>query len=159
MHKAFRALLLGCVVLAGCWDKVPGDVGGPVDEIFDGDTLRIGGYTIRLYGIDAPEYNQACLDKNDMKYPCGWISQRYLKLLVGDDHISCQIFDRDKWNRLIGVCRKDGINLNAIMVRNGWAIAYSHYSWDYLADEVYAQSRKLGIWQGWFEKPWKYREE
>ena len=43
------------------------------------------------------------------------------------------------------------------MVKNGQAIAYRKYSKKYILDEEYAQKEKLGIWQGSFMRPEKWR--
>ena len=40
-------------------------------RIVDGDTLAIGETKIRLEGIDAPESDQLCLDRNAVKWNCG----------------------------------------------------------------------------------------
>ena len=44
------------------------------------------------------------------------------------------------------------------MVRNGHAVAYKKYSKKYLNDEKYAKKNKLGIWQGAFLRPEKWRK-
>ena len=44
------------------------------------------------------------------------------------------------------------------MVRNGFAVAYKRYSEDYSRDEDYAKINKLGIWQGSFIRPEKWRK-
>ena len=42
------------------------------------------------------------------------------------------------------------INLNATMVRHGWALAYRYYSLDYVADETLARRDRVGLWRGEF---------
>ena len=44
------------------------------------------------------------------------------------------------------------------MVRNGHAIAYKRYSKRYLKDEDFARKNKLGLWQGRFMYPEKWRK-
>ena len=44
------------------------------------------------------------------------------------------------------------------MVREGYAVAYKRYSKDYVRDENYAKENKLGIWQGKFIRPEKWRK-
>ena len=44
------------------------------------------------------------------------------------------------------------------MVRNGNAVAYKRYSKDYVRDEVYAKENKLGVWEGSFIMPEKWRK-
>ena len=44
------------------------------------------------------------------------------------------------------------------MVRNGYAIAYRRYSKDYVPDEDFAKEKKLGLWQGKFTRPEKWRK-
>ncbi|PCJ60346.1 MAG: hypothetical protein COA65_03715 [Rhodospirillaceae bacterium] len=58
---------------------------------------------------------------------------------------------------MIATCFAGSINLNAEMVRRGWALAYRRYSKDYVVEEIEAQEAKLGIWAGDFELPWKWR--
>ena len=44
------------------------------------------------------------------------------------------------------------------MVRNGNAVAYKRYSKDYVRDEAYAKEHQLGVWEGSFMRPEKWRK-
>jgi endonuclease YncB( thermonuclease family) len=46
------------------------DISG-VPRVVDGDTLVIGEVKIRLEGIDAPETDQVCLDRQAARTTCG----------------------------------------------------------------------------------------
>mgnify|MGYP001472645986 CR=1 FL=1 len=128
-------------------------------KIVDGDTIHLGKIKYRLYGIDAPETKQKCTRKNK-DYSCGVEATRFLKFLIKDDKgVYCKKKDIDKYKRIVAVCYYNNQNLNKLMVRNGWAIAYRRYSKDYIDDENYARENKLGIWEGKFVKPSKWRKE
>jgi endonuclease YncB( thermonuclease family) len=47
-----------------------GEISG-TPRIVDGDTVVIGQTKIRLFGIDAPETDQVCLDAKGQKWACG----------------------------------------------------------------------------------------
>ena len=47
---------------------------------------------------------------------------------------------------------------NKELVRNGWALAYRDYSKAYIIDEEYAQENNLGMWEGTFIHPKKWRK-
>ena len=55
-------------------------------------------------------------------------STRFLTDLIGKDKINCNVKSKDRYNRYIGVCYKNDVDLNSEMVINGWAIAYRYYS-------------------------------
>ena len=127
-------------------------------KIIDGDTIHIGKLKYRLYGIDAPEMKQKC-KKNNKKYLCGVEATKFLQSLIRDDeNVSCVKKNIDRYKRIVAVCYHHNENLNRLMVRNGWAIAYKKYSKDYVADENYAKENKLGIWEGQFIEPYKWRK-
>jgi endonuclease YncB( thermonuclease family) len=44
------------------------------------------------------------------------------------------------------------------MVREGYAVAYTQYSKDFIVDEKYAKENKLGIWSMNFQTPSDYRK-
>ena len=48
-------------------------------RVVDGDTLRVAGERVRLFGIDAPEIGQPCRDGGD----CGAQSKAHLEALIG----------------------------------------------------------------------------
>ncbi len=127
-------------------------------KIIDGDTIHIGKSKIRLHGIDAPEIKQTCTN-NGKKWNCGLESKRFLLNLVGNDQIQCETNGQDMYNRYIGICYKNNIDLNSQMVINGWAIAYRYYSLDYVKEEIIAKSKKVGVWIGEFEEPYLYRKK
>jgi endonuclease YncB( thermonuclease family) len=109
------------------------EVSGPA-LVIDGDTIEISGERIRLHGIDTPEANQTCLNDFGKRWQCGQEATLALKALIRDHSITCKGAERDKYRRLIAVCFAGLNDLNAEMVRQGWALAYRKYSTDYVAD-------------------------
>jgi endonuclease YncB( thermonuclease family) len=132
-------------------------VGNP--RIVDGDTIWIGGTKIRLHGIDAPEMKQECHREDGTGYRCGEASTDALRVLVGVGSIRCEGDTYDRYKRLIATCYSGTVNLNAELVRQGWALAYRRYSEDYIAAEKKAQEAKHGMWAGKFKLPWEWRRK
>jgi endonuclease YncB( thermonuclease family) len=127
-----------------------------IPKITDGDTIRIGNTRIRLHGIDAPEAKQTCT-ADGKEWRCGWEATNALANIVGRHWVTCSKRDVDRYGRVVAVCRAGPINLNAWMVRNGWAVAYRRYSTDYVRDENDAKSGLKGLWKGEFRLPWEWR--
>ncbi len=125
-------------------------------SVIDGDTLEIHGTRIRLYGIDAPESGQSCTVRGK-QWRCGQQAALALANKIGSRTVSCEARDRDRYNRVVAVCRAGGEDLNAWMVAEGWAMAYRRYSPDYVRQENSALASKIGIWQGDFIAPWDWR--
>ena len=132
-------------------------------KVHDGDTLKINGKNIRLYGLDAPELKQNCYE-GKQKIKCGEISRDYLKNMIADRQIFCTDLDRDKYGRIDGNCYSfhsvdnSKINLGQQMVNAGWALAYRTYSPRFIINETFAQITLKGIWQYQFQKPWNWRK-
>ena len=135
-------------------------------KVTDGDTIKINDQKIRLFGIDAPETKQSCKEvylsflifnfKRD--YKCGEKSTNALKKKIQGKNIKCLVQNnKDRYRRNIGICYLKKQDINSWLVKNGYAIAYRRYSKKYINDEQYAEDSKLGIWQGTFMKPEKWR--
>src|SRR5262245_53169901 len=125
-------------------------------SVIDGDTIEIAGTRIRLFGIDAPEGAQTC-DVRGKTYRCGQQAAFALSDKLGNRTVECRPKDRDRYQRVVAVCAVAGEDINAWMVAQGWALAYRHYSHDYVGQEQRAADAKLGVWQGRFEAPWDWR--
>ena len=125
-------------------------------SVTDGDTIRFGKTRVRLFGIDAPEIKQKCVF-NDKTWNCGIEARKALVNMIGEQKVSCEKKDKDWYGRIIAVCMVGGVNLNALMVRGGWALAYRKYSRDYVDEELIARSGKTGLWKGTFKFPWEWR--
>ena len=126
-------------------------------RVIDGDTIDINSKKIRLHGIDAPETEQNCIFKKK-KWPSEKKSASELKKLINNQVIKCEINDIDIYNRYVAICSSNELNINQIMVKKGWALAYRYYSTDYIISEKYARENKLGIWRGKFETPYLFRQ-
>jgi endonuclease YncB( thermonuclease family) len=127
-------------------------------SVVDGDTIEIHGTRIRLYGIDAPEGGQYCLVEGNPTR-CGQRAALALADKINNRPVTCDSRDRDSYGRVVAVCRVGGEDLDAWMVAQGWALAYRHYSTDYVPQERQAAASKRGIWQGEFVPPWDWRHD
>ena len=127
-------------------------------RIIDGDTIILDSEKIRLYGIDTPEQKQTCKDKNGLSYPCGVVATNELKKIISSGQLFCRKKATDRYRRSISICYVNGVNINSLMVKNGWALAYRKYSMDYIDEEKEAEEKKKGMWTGKFIAPWKWRK-
>jgi endonuclease YncB( thermonuclease family) len=125
--------------------------------VIDGDSLKRGSQRIRLFGIDAPELGQECLDATGHRYRCGEEARRALRQLVQGHEIACAVIETDRYQRDVARCRAGDRELNWEMVRQGWAIAYRRQSLDFLIAEAAARKERRGLWRGDFELPEHYR--
>ena len=108
-------------------------------RVVDGDTLEIRGTRVRLHGIDAPESGQRCR-AGERSWPCGREAPRALSGRIGGRTVVCEERDRDRYGRVVAVCRAGGEDVNAWMAAAGWAFAYRQYSRSYLAEEWAAKA-------------------
>ena len=160
-----RIIIIFLVMLS---NSIAEEISG-IPKVVDGDTIHINNYKFRLEGIDAPEMRQQC-KKESFKisffigftfykdYSCGRVSKEKLITKIDTTEIKCISSSKDRYKRYIATCYKGKTNLNQWMVRNGFAIAYRRYSKKYVPDEVYAKENKLGLWQGKFMEPEKWRK-
>ena len=160
-----RIIILFLVLLS---NSTAEEISG-IPKVVDGDTVHINNDKFRLEGIDAPEMRQQC-KKESFKisffigftfykdYSCGRVSKEKLITKINTSEIKCISSSKDRYKRYIATCFKGKTNLNQWMVRNGFAIAYRRYSKKYVPDEEFAKENKLGLWQGKFMEPEKWRK-
>lgn len=123
-------------------------------RVIDADTVDIDGTRWRLHGIDAPETRQTCRAWG-RTWDCGAAATQALVSRAAG--MSCSGSETDRYGRSIGVCSAGGEDLNAWLVRHGWALAYRQFSQDYVDEEDEARTHKRGIHRGEYIEPWSWR--
>jgi endonuclease YncB( thermonuclease family) len=109
--------------------------------IVDGDTIKMGGTTYRLYGIDAAEKEQACGDG----WAAGRVAHSFLRDLMQDREVACDVVAKHRNGPALAVCTVDGEDLGAAMVAAGMAWASTRHSNDYISEEAQANIDRLGV--------------
>jgi len=142
------ALALAAVRLGG---QESGTFEGPV-RVIDGDSLASDGRRFRLIGIDAPEIAQRCR-RDGFEYPCGVDAASHLRGLIGRQWVDCAVSGLDRYRRELARCRAGGIDLNAAMVRSGFAVDFGGYA----TEEAAARLARSGVWSGDFDRPKDWR--
>jgi endonuclease YncB( thermonuclease family) len=132
-------------------------ISGPA-IVTDGDTLRIDGQRVRLFGIDAPEKKQSCM-KDNRSWRCGIIAAEALRELIGEKKVRCESRSKSSYGRIVATCHLDGQDVAAWMTASGYALAYRSYSLDYVDEEDEARVAGKGVWAGAFEPPWEFRKK
>lgn len=135
------------------WRAAPSEL-----RVVDGDTLRLGDRTLRLYGVDAPERGQHCTDAGGRLYDCGAAAAAALARLIGERGVECRLQGRDRFGRALGICRAGGVELNTSMVAAGWALAHGGAMPGLTAMETAARAAQRGLWAGGFEPPAHWRD-
>lgn len=124
-----------------------------------GDTLRVGGTTIRLDGIDAPVPGQRCLRGRSRRWNCGASATAALARLVRRAKVSCELTGSDDNVRELGDCSVGDKDIAAELVRGGHVFATAGFFAPYTSLEDQARQEKLGIWRGHAVRPSDYRAQ
>lgn len=154
-------LLFACVaVLLSVFARAETLVGRVVG-LADGDTVTVLDsqqvqHRVRIAGIDAPEKRQ----------PYSARSKLSLSALVMGREVAVDWRKVDRYGRLVGTVRLDGVDAGLEQVRIGLAWHYKAYEGEqspadrmlYAATEDTARRAKLGLWsQSSPEPPWDFR--
>jgi endonuclease YncB( thermonuclease family) len=127
-----------------------------IARALDGDSLEVSGRQVRLFGIDAPEYEQSC-NRNGQNWSCGAEAAEQLAKLVTGREIFCTLVNTDEYQRAVSRCSVMGRDINSAMVESGYAIAFRQYSEAYVPAESRARAAKRGLWSGTFVAPQQWR--
>lgn len=150
-------IILGLVAVASAWLAKQSEVSySGVPRFVDGDSLFLAGEEIRMLGIDAPEYNQTCLqDDAAASFACGKQALVFLKQIARGGDLVCEGWEHDKYDRLLATCYSGDLDLNREMVLKGWAVSFG----DYEAEELIAKREQRGLWAGSFDAPSRWRRQ
>ena len=132
------------------------EISGPA-YISDGDTIRIQDTRIRFTGVDAPETDQICIDRNGHRWLCGIAVRNALAALIANRPVSCRESGEDVYGRKLAACDVAGVYINRWLVQQGFALAFVKYSSEFLAEEKAAREARRGLWAGAFVAPWDWR--
>ena len=137
--------------------------------VIDSRTLRVGGVTYRLYGIDGPDLGQTCTKKNGKDYPCGAIARTAMLDLVAGAKVVCRparggavpaIKALTSVRPVAAWCSADGFDIGGNMVHTGWALADPQTApARYRRIEARSREANRGLWRGAFERPWDWRSK
>jgi len=132
--------------------RLPGTVVG----VLDGDTVDVrlgsGMMRVRLHAIDTPERGQ----------PYGDAAKDALSRLVFGKAVELEPYEQDRYDRLVARIWMGELDVNAQMVRDGYAWAYRRYVDDvrYCIYEYDARQARRGLWKAPREQsvaPWEWR--
>jgi endonuclease YncB( thermonuclease family) len=128
----------------------------------DGNTIQLGEVSYRLDGIDAPEFDQICIDDQADPWSCGVDAREQLTRLIGGRSVHCDDLGPDKTyrKRHIGLCTVEGEteSLNQQLVRAGFALDFEPSAKGrFLGDEGAAKDGRLGLWRGCFVAGQEFR--
>lgn len=112
--------------------------------VTDGDGLRVARQEVRIFGIDAPEWNQLAKDSNGQWFNHGRVVKSALIKEIGGEYVRVVVEDTDKFGRLLGTVSFRGRDIGEWMVREGHAIAA--YSDRYKRVELEARKARRGMW-------------
>lgn len=126
-------------------------------EVVDGDTIKSGETTYRLYGIDAAEAGQRCNAARGGTWACGKAATQRMGELVIGRSIVCDNRGLDDHGRVLAVCTYNGRAINETMVRESLAWSFRRYAHLYDAVEDSVRPQRRGIWQADTEAPWDFR--
>lgn len=145
-------LFLSLLIIAKLENEQAERFSGPFFAV-DGDTLSADGERLRIEGIDAPEAAQTCERSARSVYACGEESMQFLTQTVASGAWECSGTERDRYDRLLVICRHGHRDLGELLVASGYAVADGRY----FVEEALARQANKGLWSGSFERPADWR--
>ena len=136
---------------------LPSTVNGTISAVRSGYLVKIDSHFVKLYGIDAPDPKQNCINRRGENYTCGHMSKQMLERLALGKNALCQVVGGDYNGNYIATCRIGSFDVGASMVSAGWAVADRSVTQVYTPYEEKAHKKRIGLWAGKFVAPWQDR--
>jgi endonuclease YncB( thermonuclease family) len=128
----------------------------------DAGILQLADVTYRLEGIDAPAFDQMCIDEHADAWTCGVEGRDQLARLIDNREVACEDLGADPTykKRHLGICTVQGetASLNQLLVRQGFALNVEPSAKGrFKEDEASAKGNRRGLWKGCFVAPQEFR--
>jgi endonuclease YncB( thermonuclease family) len=150
--------LLACAWLSGVWAApAAAEIAGKARAV-SGDRLEIGGATIQLIGIDAPEREQVCL-RDGRRWDCGFAATAALAFRTAGQWVICTEQGVAEDGAPLALCAlggRGGPEVNSWMVAAGWGLADRPPL--FAEAEAAARAAGRGIWGSSFVSPAEWRQ-
>ena len=124
-----------------------------LDRVIDGDTIYTTEHKVRLIGIDTPEVKSPFREEE----PGGKEASEKTREILKNTKKVCLIHDKigdktDKYGRSLDyVFLEDGTDLNAELVKTGFARWYSRFPYERKLEfreyQNLAKKKKVGLWR------------
>ena len=153
--RFFISLLLALITVSAAFAqrfpvKVVGVSDGDTFTVINRDNLQL---KIRVYGIDAPEKNQAYGNK----------SKQALSSLIFGKSIEIDVQTQEKWGRFVAkVYTPDGKDVALLMLQTGMAWHYTRFDKtpSYAKAQEAAKKANKGLWADKSPvAPWDFRHK
>ena len=126
-----------------------------VVRVIDGDTIVVSpNEKVRLIGVDTPETVHpnkvvACFGKEAKQFTRDAVEGKTIRLVM--DTVNAKRQHKDRYGRTLAYAYlPDGKMLNAELIRQGYAHAYTRFSFRYLVEfkqlERQARIQTVGLW-------------
>lgn len=110
-----RAILLFCLL---AFPALAGErIKGPA-TVRDADTIVVSGVPVRLNGVAAPELSE----------PLGREGKRAMQSIISGRAVTCDLTGERTYDRVVGVCYVDGVDIGAMIISLGLARDCPRYS-------------------------------
>ena len=99
-----------------------------VERVIDGDTIVVGGESVRLLGINSPERGERYYEE----------AKKFLEMVILGKEVELEfgIPKYDKYNRLLAYVYRDNANVNLEMVEEGFANYYFYSGEDKYSNDL-----------------------
>lgn len=130
--------------------------------VIDGDTVKVGGRIVNLYGIDCPELGQSCVQEGHT-WSCGLSAMLELEkiIAINHDHLDCEPWDGEAGTTADAghgsVCKVAHEDLAQLLVAGGYCVTVPGAFPSYQEAEREAKQAHLGIWGSDFVPPSEWR--
>ncbi len=130
-----------------------------VVRVVDGDTIVVSpNEKVRLIGVDTPETVHpkkavACFGKEATRFTRDAVEGKSVRLVL--DKVNTKRRHKDRYGRTLAYAYlADGKMLNAELIRQGYAHAYTRFPFRYLVEfrelERQARTQTVGLWSSCF---------
>ncbi len=157
---AFLLIVFLCLEISKSHSEV---FRGDVARIADGDTITLllednKKIKVRLLGIDTPELDQ----------PYGKEARDYLMQMILGQQTTCICTKQDRYKRWVCQVLIDDVDVNWMLVRDGFAWWYRYYKYEQSAEdqlryeeaELIAKLQRIGLWSDEDSvPPWEWRRK
>ena len=119
MIRVAAALLLVLTTPTAAGERLTGRA-----HVLDGDTVAVGGITVRLKGVAAPEIAHF----SDPGEPGGIEAKRFMVELVEGEVVVCDLSGERSHGRRVGICFRQGKDIAEALIAAGLARDCARYS-------------------------------